>query len=86
MPPVSWNKGKIVMWLLAKQEAVLRRKNILPVYIGDDLTDEDAFRALKTRGLTVFVGRPGKSCAGYYLKDTKEAGRFLRLISDLENN
>jgi trehalose-phosphatase len=86
MPPVSWDKGKIVIWLLAKQEAVLRRKNILPVYIGDDLTDEDAFKALKGKGLTVFVGKPRRSRARYYLRDTGEVGRLLRLISSLENS
>ncbi|MDD5505866.1 MAG: trehalose-phosphatase [Candidatus Omnitrophica bacterium] len=81
-PPLDWDKGKVVLWLLAK--LAQKRKDILPVYIGDDLTDEDAFRALRSKGLTVFVGSPGKSSAGYYLRDTREVAEFLRLIKDLK--
>ncbi|MDD5115467.1 MAG: trehalose-phosphatase [Candidatus Omnitrophica bacterium] len=81
-PPVRWNKGRIVLWTLARREFNPGRNKSLPIYIGDDITDEDAFRVLKGRGLTVFVGRPGASAADYYLKDTREVARFLRLLSD----
>jgi trehalose-phosphatase len=79
-PPLEWDKGKIVQWLLARQEAVTDEKKILPLYIGDDLTDEDAFKALKKKGITVFVGEPGRSNAEYYLKDTEEAFELLNRI------
>jgi trehalose-phosphatase len=81
-PPVLWNKGKIVLWILARREFNPGGNKFLPVYIGDDITDEDAFKALKGRGLTVFVGRPNASAADYYLKDTREVARFLRLLSN----
>jgi len=81
-PPVKWDKGKAVLWLLARQQFISGIKNVLPIYIGDDLTDEDVFKALGKKGLTIFVGKPGDSKAGYYLKDTKEVIKFLRLISD----
>jgi len=83
-PPVEWNKGKVVLWLLARQQFISGVKNVLPIYIGDDLTDEDAFKALKREGLTVFVGKPGYSKADYYLKGTEEVGKFLRLILNLK--
>lgn len=86
IPPVHWDKGRIVLWLLARQVFALKKKNILPIYIGDDVTDEDAFKALKNKGLTVFVGETGNSKADYYLKDTKEVTKFLRLIMDLKSN
>ena len=57
-PPVEWDKGKAALWFLRKQEILMGKGNVLPVYIGDDSTDEDAFEALKNKGITVFVGTP----------------------------
>jgi len=82
-PIVNWDKGKVVLWLLARQQFALHQKQILPIYIGDDLTDEDAFKALKNRGLTIFVGVPKGSYAQYYLKSPKEVIDFLRRISKI---
>jgi trehalose 6-phosphate phosphatase len=79
-PPVKWNKGKAVQWLLRNTAA---GKGALPVYIGDDVTDEDAFKLLKKRGLSIYVGKPGKSCARYYVKNTDEVCDFLSLIAEL---
>lgn len=84
-PAVDWDKGKLVMWLLARQQSVPGSgKPVLPIYIGDDTTDEDAFTALGKRGMTVFVGKPGKTKAGYYLKDHKEVVRFLGSIGRMK--
>ncbi|MDD5108209.1 MAG: trehalose-phosphatase [Candidatus Omnitrophica bacterium] len=85
-PPIKWDKGKVVLWLLARRQFISGEKNVLPVYIGDDVTDEDVFKALKRKGLTVFVGESGDSNADYYLKNTEEVTKFLRLISDLKHN
>ncbi|WP_232420227.1 trehalose-phosphatase [Nitrosococcus watsonii] len=48
-PDVAWDKGQALLWLLDKLK--LNYPDILPLYIGDDLTDEDAFQALEERGL-----------------------------------
>ncbi|OGL46765.1 MAG: trehalose-phosphatase, partial [Candidatus Schekmanbacteria bacterium RBG_13_48_7] len=45
-PPVKWNKGAAVLWLLEKKYAGFRNMPLAPVYIGDDRTDEDAFKVL----------------------------------------
>jgi trehalose-phosphatase len=82
-PPAMWDKGKVVLWLLARQQFLLGENKILPVYIGDDVTDEDVFKVLKKKGLTIFVGEQTTSEAQYYLKTTEEVTEFLRLISDL---
>ena len=76
--PVGSNKGKAVQFLLAGEYT-----NTLPVYIGDDLTDEEAFVALSERGITIVVADPPRaSAAQYYLSDTPEVLRFLsRLVS-----
>ncbi|MCK9432196.1 MAG: trehalose-phosphatase [Candidatus Omnitrophica bacterium] len=78
-PPESRDKGRMVLSILKKAGA----SGVLPVYLGDDLTDEDAFKALKGRGFTVFVGRNRRSSAGYYLKDVKEVHDFLGLILEM---
>jgi len=71
--PVGSNKGKAVQFLLAGEYI-----NTLPVYIGDDLTDEEAFVALGDRGITIVVADPPRaSAAKYYLSDTREVHRFL---------
>jgi trehalose-phosphatase len=51
-PPVDWDKGKAITWLLSKQKV----KNILPVYLGDDTPDEPAFKVLRKTGITIRVG------------------------------
>lgn len=80
-PPVEWDKGKVVLWLLSRQKFALKKENILPIYIGDDATDEDAFKALKNKGLTIFVGEHKDSCAKYYLRNQAEVTEFLGRIS-----
>lgn len=82
-PPVHWTKGTVVRWLLARQ-ATFSHGPVLPVYIGDDLTDEDAFRALGKRGLSVRVGA-GNSLtrAQYRARSSSDAVRFLsRLLQE----
>ena len=84
-PPVEWDKGRVVLWLLVRYQFALKNKNVFPIYIGDDITDENAFRALRNRGLNIFVGNPKDSCAQYYLKDTQEVREFLKQILELKN-
>lgn len=80
-PANNWDKGKIVLWLLARQQFASGHKRILPIYLGDDISDEDAFLALKNKGLTIFVGRPRASSAQYYLRNSGEALKFIGNIS-----
>jgi trehalose 6-phosphate phosphatase len=54
LPRVDWNKGKAVAWLC--DTLGLFDGGTLPIYIGDDVTDEDGFRALHGRGLAIVVG------------------------------
>lgn len=83
-PRFDWDKGKAVLWLL--DALGLDRPEVLPVYLGDDTTDEDAFRALAGRGIGIFVGEPGVETAAVYRLEGPEAvGRFLdALAAELE--
>ncbi|MFH0839962.1 MAG: trehalose-phosphatase [Candidatus Omnitrophota bacterium] len=84
-PPLRWNKGNAVMWLLAHSTALGAKRGTIPIYIGDDVTDEDAFKALRKRGITVFVGNAPLSKAKYYLEDSEEVIKFLKMILFLED-
>jgi alpha,alpha-trehalase len=78
-PNIDWHKGRAVLWLL---EALgLDRPDVLPIYIGDDLTDEDAFAALRDRGVGIVVrDEPRPTAARYALENTAEVGAFLGLL------
>ena len=79
-PKVDWHKGKALISLMRTLE--LDRDDVLPVYIGDDATDEDAFRALKGRGVGIVVREEAyETAAVFSLKDPEEVREFLlRLI------
>lgn len=73
-PNISWNKGSIVKEILKKIEI----KKCLPIYIGDDITDEDAFMALGKKGISILVARDGRRTAAQYRLDSPGAvARFL---------
>ena len=80
LPDIDWNKGKAVLWLL---ETLLEGRNALPIYIGDDRTDEDAFRALEKRGVAILVSeQPQITAASYWLNNPEDVELFLQKITD----
>ncbi len=81
-PPVDWDKGKAVIWLLEKCRQVKRKGRILPIYIGDDLTDEDGFRAVeKNNGISILVSDElRQSLAGYFVKSPEEVVKLLEML------
>lgn len=84
-PPVDWDKGKAVRWLADTWSAdpVFARRTA--VYIGDDATDEDAFKALASDGMTVFVGGMNQdSAAQYYLNSPADVEDLLVRLAGLK--
>lgn len=78
-PEMDWHKGRALLWLLRELE--LDRPDVIPLYIGDDVTDEDAFRSLKRRGLGVVVmDTPRDTEAQYRLKNPDETEWFLKKL------
>lgn len=58
------------------------RSRVLPIYVGDDATDEPAFAALEqlTRGITVRVGPARGTRARYRLANPRDVHRFLEQL------
>jgi trehalose 6-phosphate phosphatase len=81
-PNVEWDKGRAVLWLLDALD--LDRSDVLPFYLGDDRTDEDAFRALCGRGVGILVGEPEiPSAADFGVGSTEDVARLLSDLADL---
>jgi trehalose-phosphatase len=76
-PPIDCDKGTIVHRVLEAEERRFGAENLFAIYIGDDVTDEDAFEAIRTRGWTVLVGEPRISYAEYYLNDPRDVYTLL---------
>jgi trehalose 6-phosphate phosphatase len=74
-PNASWDKGSAALWILKQL-----KDKCVPIYAGDDQTDETAFRALAKKGITVRVGKSKKTVAKYYLKSHWEVLRLLNEI------
>ena len=84
-PAVDINKGTTLRNLIDKYKRgnSIDSTTLLPIYIGDDLTDEDGFHAVEEygNGLSVFVGAPQtQSAARYYLHSTAEVNEFLKML------
>jgi len=81
-PPVDWNKGRAVSWLMARLRQMKGKERALPVYLGDDLTDEDGFKIVEqNRGISVFVGEEDvRTEARYFLKSPHEVTELLRML------
>jgi trehalose-phosphatase len=82
-PAMSWHKGSAVSWLLDhfRQTGPSR----IPLFIGDDRTDEDALETVASTGVGIFVGPPPawETAAHYGLADTDEVERFLHHLLEL---
>jgi trehalose 6-phosphate phosphatase len=81
-PPGDWDKGKAITWLMAECKEVRGKGGALPIYLGDDLTDEDGFKVIeRSDGISIFVGEEGlQSVARYFLKSPEEVARFLKML------
>lgn len=86
-PTDAWHKGETVAWLLRSAERS-ERKRFFPVYVGDDATDEDAFRAIRKKGAGIRVtsGSAEGSQARYAVRSPAEVIRFLRKIVSLRKD
>ncbi|MEM2126520.1 MAG: trehalose-phosphatase [Candidatus Methanomethylicaceae archaeon] len=75
------NKGTAISEIMTHEG--ISEETHLPIFIGDDLTDEDGFKTLKNMGIGVIVGYvPKLTSAEYYLRDEEEVSEFLEKLVD----
>lgn len=92
-PQIHWHKGKAMDWLIKSMAQMLglpsgahaRNETALPIYIGDDVSDEDAFAELRgDRGIPIVV-RPEAplrkdTAAEFWLRDPAQVAEFLSMF------
>ncbi|KAL8167416.1 hypothetical protein V2J09_008915 [Rumex salicifolius] len=81
-PTIKWDKGKALEFLL-ESLGLDNCNDVFPVYIGDDRTDEDAFKVLRDRGqgFGILVSKiPKETNASYYLQEPSEVMGFMQRL------
>ncbi|MBN1385044.1 MAG: trehalose-phosphatase [Elusimicrobia bacterium] len=76
-PNIDWHKGKAVEYIMSKVQCP---KSSVTLYLGDDVTDEDAFKSLG-KGISIRIGKLKNSKAKYYLKNQSEINKFLKSLN-----
>ena len=87
-PNVDWDKGKTLRWVLDYIADKTEQKDpspLLPIYLGDDITDEDAFDAVQDDGLAILVRHSDDgdraTAAGYALDDPDRVRDFTERLA-----
>ncbi|KAL8226356.1 hypothetical protein R6Q57_016188 [Mikania cordata] len=81
-PTIKWDKGSAIEFLM-ESLGYATSDDVLPIYIGDDRTDEDAFRVLRKRGqgFGILVSKlPKETDAIYTLQEPLEVMHFLQRL------
>ena len=78
LPNIPWNKGDAVKWIRARERA-RRGVDPLTIYLGDDVTDEDAFIAVGAEGSIMVGPRPSRIVTR--LEDPAAVEAFLRALA-----
>lgn len=82
-PRIDWDKGKAVKWILGVLN--YRTEDHVPIYIGDDTTDEDAFDVIRDDGIGILVAEKARaSKARFRIQNTEDVKSVLRHLIDLK--
>ncbi|SPM42349.1 Trehalose and maltose hydrolase (possible phosphorylase) [Mycobacterium numidiamassiliense] len=78
-PDIDWDKGTTLAWI---RDHIDASGSLLPIYIGDDLTDEDAFDAVQFDGIGIVVRHnedgDRKTAARFALQSPDEVREFVQ--------
>ena len=81
LPNTPWNKGHAVDWI--RQRVRAEHPDVTCVYVGDDVTDEDAFRTLQNRGLSIAASDRVRG-ADYRIEGPDDVGRLLAKLAGVD--
>lgn len=80
LPTDGWNKGQCAD-RIRHHVRVHAGTHVTTILLGDDATDELAFRALQGEALTVKVGGPAHPYAAYRLRDVADVHCLLSALA-----
>jgi trehalose 6-phosphate phosphatase len=84
-PNVDWNKGRTLRWVLDYIRDDDGAAPLLPIYLGDDITDEDAFDAVADDGIAILVRHSDDgdraTAARYALDDPDRVREFTERLA-----
>jgi len=80
--PKGWGKGKAVNYISERMAEHYAVSDYLRIYIGDDSTDEDAFKVIEN-GFSIYVKNQGdlSTEADYYIDDPKDTAKLLNKLA-----
>ena len=76
LPNIAWHKGSAVAWI---RERVASARDTVCVYVGDDVTDQDAFEAVRGSGLAISASTRA-SGADFQIDGPSEVEQLLRRL------
>ena len=84
-PNIDWDKGKTLRWVLDHIRDNEGGGPLLPIYLGDDITDEDAFDAVDDDGIAILVRHSDDgdraTAARYALDDPDRVREFTERLA-----
>ena len=84
-PNIDWDKGKTLRWVLDYIRDNDGGGPLLPIYLGDDITDEDAFDAVADDGIAILVRHSDDgdraTAARYALDDPDRVREFTERLA-----
>ncbi|MGB8388315.1 trehalose-phosphatase [Mycobacterium sp.] len=88
-PNIDWNKGTALAWI---SDRIKHSGRVVPIYIGDDLTDEDASDAIRFDGIAIVVRHDEdgdrRSAAQFSLESPQQVSELAQLgirVADLRS-
>jgi len=78
LPNSHTDKWTAISFILRRTRGRSDRQRLLPIFLGDDVTDERVFS--KMDGISIAVGKKHRTAARFYLRSPAEVGRFLERV------